>query len=379
LVSHAVGSKQATQANFVFNQAVSLALWATLITALLGYGLANAFFTILAPDNATKALSLKYFYWFFPSLLIQFSMTAFAAGLRGSGVVKPVMLISMLGLLINIVLSPVLIEGWFLGTALGVQGAGLASSVAAILSFGLVLRYFKKNDGYLTLTQFSLKLDRPTIKKLLKIGLPSGGEFLLTFIYMSVIYWALSGFSAQAQGGFGIGVRIMQSLFLPVMAVAFSAPAIIGQNLGAGNIQRIVETYRITLLVTFICMICLMVICLTVPHLFISVFSDDPEVINVATDFLSLIAFNFIPAGFVFTASAVFQGLGNTLPSLYGSMTRMALFALPVVFLALSATLQIHYIWYFSVFSVYVQAAVCFLFLRKQLKLTTSEEQLVSA
>lgn len=374
LVSHAVGEKNQAKANHIFNQAVSLGLWATLVCGVLGYGLGNHFFDVLAANSATKQLSVSYFYWFLPSLLIQFLMTALVAGLRGTGIVKPAMAISMLGVVVNIILSPILIEGLWAIPPLGVVGAGLASSIAAFVSLVFLVRYFKVETRYLSVSFTDLRLDLPVVRQILKVGLPSGGEFILTFVYMSIIYWALSGFTASAQAGFGIGMRIMQSLFLPVMAVAFAAPAIIGQNVGAKNKARVHETYRSTVRVTCLLMGVLMVFCLTVPQIFVSSFSDDQQVLNVAKGFLALVAFNFIPAGYVYTVSGVFQGLGNTLPSLYSSMTRIAFFALPVIFLVLSANLELNYIWYFSIFSVYVQAIVSFVLMRMALKQLTFDE-----
>lgn len=367
LVARAVGSKEVGRANHLFNESFRIALWATFITAAAGYGLASWLFELLTADQQTKNLALAYFYWFLPSLLAQFTMTVLGAGLRATGIVKPVMGISMLGIVLNIILSPLLIQGWLFGPALGVVGAGLASSLSAVFSLILLLRYFKVKERYLSIETFSLKLNTDTVKQIVSVGLPAGGEFILTFVFMSVIYWALSQFTAEAQAGFGLGIRVMQSLFLPVMAVAFAAPAVIGQNLGAGNKQRIVETYRTTARITAALMALVTLVCFTVPHLFVGKFTDDQEVIVVATGFLSLVAFNFVPAGYVFTASSVFQGLGNTLPSLYSSLTRMLFFALPVIYLSVSQQLKIEYIWYFSVFSVYVQAIMSHLLLRREL------------
>src|SRR5690606_30004894 len=77
----------------------------------------------------------------------------------------------------------------------------------------------------------------------LDVGLPAGGEFALMFIYMGVIYWVISDFGAAAQAGFGIGSRIMQSIFMPAMAIAFAAGPIAGQNFGAKQGARVREMF----------------------------------------------------------------------------------------------------------------------------------------
>lgn len=366
LVSHAVGRKKQRQASHVFNQTLALANWATLFCAAIGYAFGHVFFAFMTADIATQALAESYFYWFLPSLLLQFVFTALSAALRGTGIVKPVMSISVIGIIANIILSPILITGWGLGIELGVVGAGLASSISMLLSFVLLVRYFNKQEQYLQVRWLSFALKAKTIRKVLNIGLPSGGEFLLTFLYMSLIYWALSRVSAEAQAGFGLGGRIMQSLFLPVMAIAFAAPAIAGQNFAARKISRVYETFHITAFLTCSLMGMLMALCLWVPELFVTGFSDNVNVVLVAATFLSFVGLNFVPAGYVFAISGMFQALGNTWPALLSTFVRLSLFAISVVYLVNQDDFYIEQIWYCSIVTVFIQALVSHLLIRRE-------------
>ena len=90
---------------------------------------------------------------------------------------------------------------------------------------------------------------------MLDVGLPAGGEFALMFIYMGVIYWVISDFGAAAQAGFGIGSRIMQSIFMPAMAIAFAAGPIAGQNFGAKQGSRVRETFAKALMLNTVVMV----------------------------------------------------------------------------------------------------------------------------
>ena len=375
LVAHAVGRKDEKEANHIFNQGLALSVWATIVFTLLGYGLAHHFFQFMAADEVTRDLAQSYFYWFLPSLILQFIFTALSAALRGTGIVKPVMTISILGVLLNIVLSPLLITGWLTGLALGVVGAGLASSIAMAFSFVLLIRYFTKKERYLSATWFELNLEAKTVRKILNVGLPSGGEFFLTFLYMSIIYWALSGFSANAQAGFGLGVRIMQSLFLPVMAIAFAAPAIAGQNFAAGHYDRVRETYTKTALLTCSLMAVLMFVCLFVPELFAIGFTNNKEVIAVAASFLAYVGLNFVPAGYVFTISGMFQALGNTWPALLSTFCRLTLFSIPVIYLAKQESFYIEQIWYCSIATVFVQAVISHFLLKREFYLKMPQQK----
>src|SRR5207237_81821 len=83
---------------------------------------------------------------------------------------------------------------------------------------------------------------RPHMKiwwAMLRIGLPAGAEFVLLFVYITLVYRIIVGFGPAAQAGFGLGVRVMQALFLPVVALSFAVSPVVGQNFGARQADRV--------------------------------------------------------------------------------------------------------------------------------------------
>jgi Na+-driven multidrug efflux pump len=81
-------------------------------------------------------------------------------------------------------------------------------------------------------------------------------------------------------------------------------------------------------------------------------------VIAFGTEYLRIISWNFLAAGLAFTTSSIFQGIGNTLPPLASSATRLLLFAVPSYILATQPGFQVRYVWYVSVLSVAIQATI---------------------
>ena len=232
LISHAVGAKNQQDANLTFNQSMMLSTVLGVIICIIGYIGAEFYLNLISQDPETVAMGLAYLHWFIPCMALQFMMVSISSALRGTGIVKPTMVIQTLSILLNIILSPIFIAGWGSGYAMGIAGAGFASSISVIFAVVLLCYYFITTDRYVSI-DFSLwHADIPRIKKLLAIGLPAGGEFFLMFIYMAAIYWLIQPFGADAQAAFGLGSRVMQALFLPAMAIAFAAPAIAGQNFG---------------------------------------------------------------------------------------------------------------------------------------------------
>jgi putative MATE family efflux protein len=368
LISHAVGAKDQQDANLTFNQSMMLSTVVGVIVCIIGYIGAEFYLNLISQDAETVKMGLAYLHWFIPCMALQFVMVSISAALRGTGIVKPTTVIQTLSILLNIMLSPILISGWGSGYAMGIAGAGFASSLSVFFAVVLLCYYFITTDKYVSV-DFSLwHIDVPRIKKLLAIGLPAGGEFFLMFIYMAAIYWLIKPFGADAQAAFGLGSRVMQALFLPAMAIAFAAPAIAGQNFGAQNYQRVRETFAWTAIMTCSLMAVITLVCLSQAELMLTGFSDDKEVILISMVFLQMICWNFVPAGLVFTCSGMFQSLGNTMPALLSTATRLICFILPAIWLSKQSDFQIEQLWYVSVATVCIQALVSFSFLRREFK-----------
>src|SRR3954464_9522861 len=133
LIAQAVGRKDRADANLVFNQALGLSALCGLLTLVAGAALARGYMRMVAADEATVEAGATYLLWFMPALALQFTTQVMGAALRGTGIVRPTMMVQALAVIINIALAPVLIAGWGTGRALGVAGAGLASSVAVAI------------------------------------------------------------------------------------------------------------------------------------------------------------------------------------------------------------------------------------------------------
>ncbi len=300
-------------------------------------------------------------------MALQFATTAMAAALQGTGVVKPTMVIQLLALLINIVLTPILVAGWATGRPLGVLGAGLASTLAALAGTAMAAFYFARLERYVELDFRQLRPRPGILRRMLGIGLPAGAEFFLMFVYMAVIYAVISGFGATAQAGFGVGVRMMQAVFLPPLAIAFAVPAIAGQNFGARDAGRVRRTFATAAALNVGVMATLTFLCQWRPEWLVQAFATDPEILAVAAGFMAIISWNFVATGLVFTCSGMFQGLGNTWPSLASSATRLVTFVGPAFWLASRPGFRIEQVWYLSVATVGLQMVVSLLLLRWQL------------
>ena len=368
LVSQAVGRKDHADADLVFNQSLSLAGFCTLATILFGYWLARAYVNTVGADAATIEAGATYLYWFLPGLALQYVNMVTMSGLRGTGVVQPTMIVQIATVLLNALLAPILIAGWLTGHPMGVAGAGLASSIAVVAGTVMLAVYFGKLEKYI---HFRPSLWKPRLavwRRMINIGLPAGGEFGFMFLYMAVIYWVIRDFGAAAQAGFGLGMRLMQSIFLPAMAIAFATGPVAGQNFGAKQYGRIRETFSASAKISIVLMLAMTLLAQTKPEWLVHAFTRDPEVVEVASHFLRVISWNFAASAIIFTCSGIFQGLGHTWPALIATASRVVTFAIPVIFISTLPGHRIDHVWYVSVASTWLQALTSFLLLRRTMR-----------
>jgi putative MATE family efflux protein len=369
LMSQSVGRKDQSGANLVFNQSMMLSVGLGVLTLVVGLLSADTYMAQIAADMATREQGAIFLRWFIPGMALQFALMAMASALRATGIVKPGMLVQMITVVLNTILAPILIAGWGPGPALGVMGAGLASSISVTVGIVILLYYFIKQEKYVKFDKAQFKPDMAVWKRMLDIGLPAGGEMLLMFVYFAVIYLVIQDFGAAAQAGFSIGGRIMQSIFMPTMAIAFAIGPIVGQNFGAGRFDRVREACKMGILLNAAVMLVVTILVQINPQLLMRGFTEEATVLEVGGDFLSIISLNFVAQGVVFSCSGIFQGLGNTRPALLSSAIRLLIF-IPVAFLmSHRAGFELHELWYVSMLSVVIQAVVSYLLVQREIRL----------
>jgi len=358
LIAQAVGRKDAADANLVFNQSLLMAAGCAVATIVGGYALAGPYMRVLGADSATSDAGLSYLRWYLPGLALQFALVAMGSALRGTGIVKPTMFVQMVTVLLNVVLAPVLIAGWVTGRPMGVAGAGLASTLSIATGVVVLYVYFGRLEKYVRMQPALLRPRLETWRRLLSIGLPSGGEFVLMFIVIAVIYVVIRPFGADAQAGFGVGARLLQAVLMPAMAVAFAVAPVAGQNFGARQYGRARATFRSAAVMSSILMAVLTVLCLWQAEWLVAHFARDPGVIEVGSEYLRIVSWNLVASGLIFCCSGMFQALGNTVPSLLSSASRLLTFVLPMFWIARRPGFELIDAWHLSVASTALQAAL---------------------
>jgi putative MATE family efflux protein len=366
LVSHAAGRKDQERALLVFNQSQVLSAIVGIIFLIVMMSLRGIYARTLAADAETAAMAIDYLTWFIPAMALQFLMVAMGSALRGTGNFKPGMVVSTATVILNMILAPFLIFGWGTGIAYGVAGAAVSSLVAVVVGVVWLAMYFIKPSAYLHFRVPQWRPQLPLWGQMLKIGLPAGAEFALMAVYLVVVYAISRPFGAAAQAGFGIGLRLVQAGFMPVVALGFSVAPVAGQNFGARLGDRVRKTFSIAAWMATGFMLFWAVVCFFFAPAMFRVFTQDPQVIAIGSEYLRIIAFTFVGSGLIFVSSSMFQALGNTLPPLAASFARILLVAVPAVIMAGMPGFELWWIWYLTTATILVQLGAVLWLLQRE-------------
>ena len=369
LISHAAGRKDQDRAIFLFNQSQVLAMVVAVIFLAVAMASRHQY---AAEQSATEGMRIateQYLLWFLPAMALQFAMVAMGAALRGTGNFKPGMIVQTATVIINMVTAPFLIFGWGPFPEMGVSGAAVATLLAIVVGVVWISFYFIDARAYL---RFHFGHWRPQLKvwwEMLKIGLPAGAEFALMGVYMAVVYAITKPFGAAAQGGFTIGLRVVQSAFLPVVALGFAVAPVAGQNFAARKPERVRAAFKAAAGMAAAAMLIVAIGMFFGAEALMRIFTKDPEAIAVGVEYLRIVVVTFVPSGITFVSSSMFQALGNTIPPLATSTLRILIAAIPAIVLARAAGFHLTWIWYLGAIATLLQMTLNLFLLQREFRL----------
>ncbi len=163
-------------------------------------------------------------------------------------------------------------------------------------------------------------------------------------------------------------MRVLQSGFLPVVALGFSVGPVAGQNFGAGHFDRVRATFKDAVRMAVGAMALFFLVAHFSPEPLLRPFSSDPVVLEAAATYLRIVSWTFVASGIIFVSSSLFQALGNSVPPLIAAATRTTITLGGILLLSTWAGFTLAWIWWLSVGAVVVQLALNIVFLRREFR-----------
>ncbi len=367
LIAQNFGAGLLDRARQVFEQSLLLSVWAGSLVALTGIFIAEPYIRFFGGTGNALVWGVQYFQVYSVSLLFLLLLHVFGACYRGMGDTKTGMKIMFQSLVLNIILDPVLIFGVGPFPALGVQGAAIASLISQVYGVAVYtyLVFVKKQHIRLT---GPWHLNPAIIKRSLIIGLPSGLAYFLLTANLLITYRVVSPYGTQALASLGIGFRIIQAFYLPSVAVADAMAAMVGQNYGAKNYDRVVATFWTGWRFSCLFMLVGTLLCWFFPERFIHLFSSEATVVQYGVIYLGITSLANLPVGSILTISAVFQGIGKTYPSLVCALADNLLFVVAVLTLPVLFGWGFASVWWIKLAATCFETTVLSLWLSRRLK-----------
>ena len=265
--------------------------------------------------------------------------------LQASGNAFQSMITQATGAIINIILDPILIFGWFGLPEMGLAGAALATVIgqwiAAILAMGLNLKYNKE----LKLLRKHAKPDSYVIRTILGIGVPSIIMVGIGSIMNFGINQILQGFSETATGVFGIYFKLQSFFFMPLFGINNAVISIVAFNYGARNPERMMKTVKMACAAGLCIMLTGLAAFQLIPEVLLSLFDPSAEFMRMAVQALRTISWCFPVAAVCIILGSTFQALGTGIYSTIISLCRQLVMLLPAAYL-LSLSGEVTRVWW---------------------------------
>ena len=265
--------------------------------------------------------------------------------LQGTGRASLSMVTQATGAIINIILDPILIFGWFGLPAMGLAGAAWATIIGqwsgAILSMYLNKRY----NTELKLRRCHARPDRYVIRTILGVGIPSIIMVGIGSIMNFGVNQILQGFTETATGVFGIYFKLQSFFFMPLFGINNAVISIVAFNYGARKPARMMGTVKLAAVVGLGIMLVGLAVFQLVPELVLNIFNPTPDFLTMGIRALRTISWCFPVAAVCIILGSTFQALGTGIYSTIVSLCRQMLVLLPAAYL-LSLTGDVNLVWW---------------------------------
>lgn len=345
LMSRKLGEKNFKDASAAANQGFFLSVISSLLFVVFGLFFSSMFFHANTDNAEILEMGIPYL-----RICCVFSIGVFIQInceriMQGTGKALMSMIVQLIGAIVNIILDPILIFGYFGLPAMGVAGAAVATVcgqiTAAVLAIVLVVTRVK--DVKISLR--SMMPNLPMIATIYKVGFPSIIMQALNSFILMIINALLMPVSELSVWILGVYFKIQSFVFMPVFGLNNGVIPIVAYNYGARRKSRIAHTIRLSLIVALSVMALGTALFWICPELLLSMFKPEEATMTAACSAFRIISISFIFSGVSIVFSGVFQALGHGMSSLIISAIRQALVLLPAL-IALLYLAGPEHIWY---------------------------------
>ncbi|MDF3077149.1 MAG: transporter [Sphingobacteriaceae bacterium] len=312
LIAQYVGAKNQQMVNHVAAQTLLMVILVSVVLGIAGYIAAPYILGLMGVSPEVYAGALGFMRISFIGLVFNFTFFVFQSIMRGIGNASLPVYIVFGTVVLNFLLDPFFIFGWGPIPPLGVKGAALATlatqSLAAIV--GLVILFRGKH--LIHIRKKDLMPDPAYIKRAFLIGFPASIEQSMRALGITVMTFLIASFGTLAVASYGVGSNVLQVVIIPAMGLSMSISTLVGQNIGAGQIDRAARIGRLGATPGFWILSGIgVIVFLFAPHIIAFFVPEDQNVIREGAIFLRTMSLAWGFIGIQLCLTGVLRASGN--------------------------------------------------------------------
>jgi len=333
IIARRIGEKHHQEANKTAIQAIFLGIIISIPFAIGGIFFSKELLALMGADAWAIEHGYKYTQWMLGTNVVIVLLFVINAIFRGAGDAAIAMKILFLANGINIILDPILINGWGIIPAMGIEGAGIATAVGrGVGVIGQLVVLFRGNKQI----QLSIKRliwDGKVMLNLVKTSIGGVGQNLVSMTSWIFLMRILSEIGSEAVAGSTIALRILMFTLMPAWGLSNAASTLVGQNLGAESPDRAASAvWKIgTYNMIFLGIVSLIYFFFNTELM--KIFTSDTTVIDIGAEWLRILSFSFIVYGWWMVSVQAFNGAGDTRTPTYINIVFFWLIQIPLSYL----------------------------------------------
>lgn len=331
VIAQYIGAKHKEKLSEAVHTSVAIALIIGAALSLFGVLFSKTLLIWMKTPKEVLSESVVYLRIYFAGLIFNVIYNMAAGIMNAAGNSKRSLRYLAYASVTNIILDLLFVEL----LKMGIMGAALATDISQLLSGVLSMLFLMRVNEDYKVTLKKIKLHKESAKKIIRVGLPTGLQNTVISISNVLVQSGINGFGATAMAGFGAYLKVDGFNILPVLSFSMAATTFVGQNYGAGKIDRVKKGMWITLGMVTLYTIVTGALLLTFSHQIIRLFSADTAVIAYGADAMKYFCPFYFVLGILNCLAGTVRGTGKTMPPMIIMLISMCIFRIFWIQLAL--------------------------------------------
>lgn len=332
VVANAVGAKDKQSTHKAVHTSIPIALIGGVVLTVMGVLFSGPMLRFMGTPGDILGKSALYMKIYFMGSVFSILYNFGAAILRAVGDTKSPFIYLTIGGVINVVLNVIFVTAF----NMDVEGVAIATVVSQAISAVLVMMKLMRSNNDWKFVPSKMKIDRIIVKKILNIGIPAGVQSVVFAASNVIIQSAANSFGVSAVAGIAAAANIEGFIYITMNAFYQTTINFVGQNVGAGNMQRIGKVVRTNLLTMFTISVTMGALAVTFSRQLLGIYiTNDPAAIEAGVIRMMFICAPYFVCGIMEILAGLVRGMGNSIAAM---------------FTAILAVCGVRIVWIFTVF-----------------------------